>query len=362
MTAKRSWLGPLVLALGCGEAPDPGGAAPPSSDEPAPSTARASDEPPALEPVGDVEVVEDHWDDGTVRVRRQVRRDGEGFVNHGLYQRFFKTGVVQEEGPYRDGLRVGLHTVYYLSGQRKTETPYVDGREHGLRKTYVALGPLVREEPFERGLLHGVVREYFTSGALQKEETFVAGRRRGPYTLYLEDGRVSETGEFDRDAASGYWRTYWVPTYDEEGHVVEDVPYGVRSQGPYERGLEHGFWELFHPGGRKAQELNFVRGKLDGLQVAYDAHGAKIKVERFTDGQADGLFEEWYPDGQKRSERTYVDGRMNGPATDWHPNGELAAQGPMVDGRRHGEWTYWFDDGRVNEAWSGTYVDGQRVE
>ena len=89
----------LVFVLGCGPPEETSESA--TTDGANAGTTESGSLPseaPVLAPLGEVETIEDHWDDGAVRVRRQVRRDGEGFLNHGLYQRFFKTGVVQEEG------------------------------------------------------------------------------------------------------------------------------------------------------------------------------------------------------------------------------------------------------------------------
>ena len=55
-------------------------------------------------------------------------------------------------------------------------------------------------------------------------------------------------------------------------------------------------------------------------------------------------------------------GVEQGPSRAWHPDGTLAFEGAYVDGALDGRCSFWGPDGALDEAASGTYRAGERVE
>jgi antitoxin component YwqK of YwqJK toxin-antitoxin module len=76
----------------------------------------------------------------------------------------------------------------------------------------------------------------------------------------------------------------------------------------------------------------------DLAQTTYYASGqVQTRFEVGERGEKHGRFERFYADGTAQSQGAYLDGRMDG------------------------DWTFWNADGSVDEARSGSYVDGQRA-
>ncbi len=82
---------------------------------------------------GELRFIDQTYPNGKKKSRRQVKRTAEGVVNHGPYVRWYKNGVVSEEGQYVEGVKHGVFVERFDTGQMKAETPYALGLVHGSR-------------------------------------------------------------------------------------------------------------------------------------------------------------------------------------------------------------------------------------
>ncbi|MFZ9881410.1 MAG: toxin-antitoxin system YwqK family antitoxin [Phycisphaerales bacterium] len=97
-----------LAALGC----DGGKSAPPS----APAAADASQpSAAATKPADEVKIMKENWPNGKPKYWNEMRRNAAGkWDKNGLGRAYFDNGVLEREGMYKDGVRVG--TWKYFNG------------------------------------------------------------------------------------------------------------------------------------------------------------------------------------------------------------------------------------------------------
>ncbi len=247
-----------------------------------------------------LDVVAVFFEDGSPQSRREVLRDADGMINHGLFQTWHANGQIAEEGHYFKGRKHGVYTLSSDSGLKQSEVEYRQGVRDGLSLTWGDGGMLRERTRYVAGVLDGL------------HETWIGGKplSAGTYRKGLEEGE---------------W-TYWYSGLDQ-----------VKELGSFAAGKRHGRTLEFDPEAHKLAERTYVHGELEGLQL------------------------EWYPNGAKRSETSYAGGKPQGKQTQWYENGQVRAEGELVEGQRQGPWAYYDADGTVNAEWTGVYESGQRV-
>jgi hypothetical protein len=80
-----------------------------------------------------------------------------------------------------------------------------------------------------------------------------------------------------------------------------------------------------------------------------------LYYEKFTDVPFSGKIE-----GLQRG--SFKDGKKDGPWVRYHDNGQLWEKGTYKDGKEEGPWVSFNKDGTVDDARTGTYKDGVKVE
>jgi len=337
----------VLCACGRGEesAPPPTVSGDPPAPEPVAGVggtfdpARGAPIPPSAEGVwaetmvhvdeGEIRVIEETYRNGEKKSRREVKKTDVGIVNHGPYVRWYKNGVVAEEGEYVDGKRVGTFIERLDTGQMKSEIPYDENGEiHGTRREWSDVGFVKKEAEFRHGLPHGSYKIYGMLYEGQRFEriagTHEEGRKTGTWTYAYIDGQKREQGEYVDDLRSGLWTSWW-------------------------------------RNGQLQREAHHRAGVWHGTVTEYDEEGRMSSTGNYVDGEPEGTHTTFYASGGKRAEKTYRDGRPNGPAATWFEDGQMESRGELVDGKQEGEWTYWFPDGSINEEWTGLYHAGERA-
>ena len=105
---------------------------------------------------GTVEVVEEHWPDGGLMLRKQVLRQPDGTrVDHGTFERWHKNGQREYEAVFVYGKKEGTTVRYHQNGRKSSQQEYRDGRRHGLSVSWDAAGEKVKEENWADGRPHG---------------------------------------------------------------------------------------------------------------------------------------------------------------------------------------------------------------
>ncbi len=271
------------------------------------------------------ELIEESYPDGKPKLRREVKRDKDGIVNHGSFQRWYDNGVLEWEGRFVDGQPDGRHTKHFRNGNLKDETDYALGRRSGKHIEYFDLGGVKLLQNFKDGELDGPFEDY-TYGP---KKLF----KKGSYKAGLEDGA---------------WQVL-----DEKGAVT--------LEGSFKLGKKVGPWITRFPSGKKKMDEVYVDGVLDGALREFAENGQVISDAHYKLGLAEGLRSEWYETGKKKSEVVFVRGKANGKSINYYETEQKQAEGEMRDGKRVGRWTFWNADGSVNAAWTGNYQDDKRI-
>jgi antitoxin component YwqK of YwqJK toxin-antitoxin module len=82
----------------------------------------------------------------------------------------------------------------------------------------------------------------------------------------------------------------------------------------------------------------------------------------FKNGKSEGLWVRYSVGGQLSYKGTYKDGEWDGPWVGYWNNGQLQMKGTYKDGEQNGPWVAYHKDGTVNDALTGTFKDGVKVE
>ena len=121
-----------------------------------------------------VEVLEESWENGTPRLRREVVRDAEGqAIDHGRYER------------------------WHRNGRREYEATFVLGKKHGTTTRYHQNGQAWMQENYVMGKKEGVAHTWDEDGNLRKEEHYADGRPTGTWTVWNPKGEVKAQQRWD---------------------------------------------------------------------------------------------------------------------------------------------------------------------
>ena len=111
---------------------------------------------PAAQPTSRVEVVEEHWPDGQIMLRKHVLRQQDGtLVDHGSFQRWHVNGAKEYEIIFVLGEKDGTEIRYHRNGQAWTRCEYSNGKRNGASITWDDSGAMVKEEGWADGQPHG---------------------------------------------------------------------------------------------------------------------------------------------------------------------------------------------------------------
>jgi antitoxin component YwqK of YwqJK toxin-antitoxin module len=273
------------------------------------------------------------------------------------------------------GVPVETRRAYHPDGgleQIRTVDPTKIGPEgfHGPELAYFQNGVMRSRQTWVRGRLEGESTFWYFAGTLRWRCTFLAGERDGVYEEYHKNGDPKARFEYDAGVAHGAFREWFIENEPHtESHWEHGVQVGVHRQWSrgeklaleehYEAGERHGPYKQFAPDGTLEREGEFVRGERDGLWSRY-AEGQLVATETWRAGEQHGPAVE-YLGGAKAVVTTFVDGVETGTRTLYFSDGSRRAEGSMLAGKREGRWTYWKSDGTINEAWSGLYVNDEKV-
>jgi len=130
---------------------------------------------PAPQVEARVQVIEQYWANGQLKVRREVLRRPDGsLVDHGSFIEWYDNGQKRYEAAYEHGRLHGVETQWHRNGQKSTEQHY----RHGLR--------------------HGPRYVWDENGTKRKEEHFCDDRPCGAWTVWDKDGRIKMQMDLER--------------------------------------------------------------------------------------------------------------------------------------------------------------------
>ena len=121
-------------------------------------------------------LVEEHWPNGQLRLRKNVLRQEDGtIVDHGRFERWHDNGNSEYEAVFVLGRKEGTTVRYHRNGQMATRQEYRNGQRHGGSISWDGTGVKVKEENWAEGEPHGTWT-IWQDGKVKWSNTFNHGK------------------------------------------------------------------------------------------------------------------------------------------------------------------------------------------
>jgi uncharacterized protein len=179
----------------------------------------------------------------------------------------------------------------------------------------------------------------------------------GYQVFYHPNGVKASEGTMRGGRPDGYWKTY-----NEQGFLISE---GNRKDFELDS-----TWRFYDDLGRIALEINYLKGKKDGIRKTYRED--EIIEENFKSDNKEGFTRYYYPDGKLKKEVNFRNGLEEGLSREYERDGRIITlttyksgfitERELINrydnnGRKHGPWKYFYPDGTVQRE--GTYKHGE---
>lgn len=94
---------------------------------------------------------------------------------HGVYQKFFKGGMIWAECQFKNDWMHGTYERWYPSGEKNYESNQINGLTHGLVQEWFPNGVLASEKNYSYGSKHGLSKKWNSRNQLRSEKMFLGG-------------------------------------------------------------------------------------------------------------------------------------------------------------------------------------------
>ncbi len=278
---------------------------------------------------------------GYLRGIEKINRNDSRGEKTGVWMEWSDSGVLLEQGVWKDGKRNGLFRFYDQWGQLDRVEKYLDGVvvsdaeetvEIDVRTTRHKNGVIASRATYESEKRVGVFSEYDEEGMIISGALYEAGVKIG-------DGITNAQGQ-----RIGFWRQFY-----SSGEL--------KSEGAFSNGKREGQWKFYAISGELVQEGRYTNGLYNGNWTWYYLDGSIHRDESYRNGKASGLFREWNSSGELIVEGTYDFGLKQGP---WMMNvNNHLEKGVYLDDERNGEWVHEHPNGE--RQFTGSYELGLPV-
>ncbi len=303
---------------------------------------------------------------------------------------YYPSGILEAEGDYENGERVGLWTTYSSNGGWRNSTiAYRNGNVDGKYKGYYSNGKVSFEVEYEQGMQHGYAKYWHSNGQIASEGWFQYDMKQGDWfdynlrgiiiahTFYMNDerygfqdyynqrGRIVEEVKIKRgiDVCRTLYDSTGTSTYEFKtpagsGKFEPMFDNGIKwHEGEYYRGVRSGKYSTHKWQGQTLSETNYILGNEEGVaKVYYDwndqQHSETEKYYGLNHGKSIG----WWENGQKKWEEHFYLDDLDGEQKYYHDNGQLRKVGTWVMGILQGPLKYYGTDGML--AYVLYYTDG----
>ncbi len=141
---------------------------------------------------------------------------------------FYKSGLLRQEVPTREGVPHGLWRTFHNNGQLESEKPFVEGKLHGICRQWAWNGKLLGSYEMIHGT--GIQRHWYENGQLCSELSTVDGKFTGRVRHWLADGTL-DTDKYLVEGQSVTRQAYYAaavsdsgfPNYDDEDFQPVDL-------------------------------------------------------------------------------------------------------------------------------------------
>ncbi len=303
-----------------------------------------------------VEVIQERYPNGKVRIRREVTQDEAGnYILHGEWKMWDEKGNLMASGRYKDNQRHGswvrrnsakdsklfsqlpfksfrapftsvatfdegeLHGKWTISdaqNRKISEWEYDRGARHGTCTWRYPSDKILKECTYRNGLLDGHLRQYNTDGKLVANETYEQGQKVALKVKYFAETRTSK-GKRKESEGMYLFAQLVIDTVDD-WWAAKPATYK-----PLGRDMKHGLWIAWHPNGQRRVYGNYDQDLRDGKFIWWHTNGQEALSANYQKGEPDGGWVWWHENGQKSATGQYINGEMNGMWVHWKKDGQL---------------------------------------
>ncbi len=291
------------------------------------------------DPNAPIEIVEERFDTGKVKIRREMTLDIAGnYIKHGDWTQFSKIDEEVAKGRFANNKREGVwtKTINWGDSPLLNELPYTEFE-----------APFISRAEFTNGKLNGSWTITDSEGQVASEWTYTDGKLNGKATWYYPGGSVREEIDYTNGLIDGTYRLL-----DEDGAELTSDTYKqgrklALKQELYQNGAVR--WE-----GMFLHETFVISKEDDWWNTTPVAYRKVGEPERH------GRFISWYENAQKKFEGTFEHEIRTGEFTWWHENTQVAVKGMFEDGERDGPWVWWHENGQkaIQGGYSAGKLDG----
>jgi len=283
-----------------------------------------------------VEVIEERYDDGRIKVRREVTLDLAGnYIKHGEWRSFSPTEEEVAAGEFKNNERNGSwkRTINWGDSDILNELPFTEFE-----------APFVSQAEFKDGELHGAWTITDNQGRVASEWNYVEGELHGSAKWFFSTGDLREEISYTNGLIDGTYKMWDAEGTELVNDTFQDGRKLATKQDAYPSGVVK--WEgmFLHETYTAKDKDNWWETK----PVSYEKTG---KPERH------GQFTSWYENGQKKFEGIFEHEVRSGEFSWWHENTQRAVQGSFKNDERHGQWSWWHENGQ--KAIHGQYDNGK---
>jgi antitoxin component YwqK of YwqJK toxin-antitoxin module len=215
------------------------------------------------------------------------------------------------------------------------------------------------------GYLHGEQKDFYEKSNPKGElnfrnnlkllSNFKYGNENGKTYCYYESGKINLELNFLDGKLDGIQSTF---------HEVGPLYGNPKENITYKNGLVSGLRERFYENRQLELKENYLDNKLHGLSIYWDSNGVKKAELNYSKGLLNGYLRRWYNENQMQMEISYKDGKENGIETTWYPNGNVKSQNSFKNGLLHGSVKKWYEGNIIEfeENYSDNLKDSIQLE
>jgi len=124
---------------------------------------------------------------------------------------FSDKGILISSGKFREGQRDGLWVWNFLDGKLYYKQEFAFGKrtefwiqviewgnEHGVYERYYQNGQLEEKGSFDSGKRHGSWQKFFINGKMEYSGNYSAGKKVGDWKYYFPDGKLEAVEKFTK--------------------------------------------------------------------------------------------------------------------------------------------------------------------
>jgi antitoxin component YwqK of YwqJK toxin-antitoxin module len=289
--------------------------------------------------------------------REKVNRVDNNGLKQGVWKEFYPSGGIKTEKSYKDDQLHGYYKEYDNKGNLTLTMLYDNGAivksnvedqpDIEVVNRYSADNKLIYNGPYRNGIPVGIHREYGPDGKVTASKIYNdngllisegivddAGNKNGKWKDFYPDGKIQAEGQYTENRRTGLWKFY---NQDEK----------VEQTGNFNNGRPDGMWKWYFENGSLLREEEYFQGQRDGACTEYSRSGEIIAQGQYSDGERNG---EWkFKSGNNIEQGKFIIGLRDGTWKSFYADGQLRFKGNFIQGNAEGQHTYYHENGRVKE-------------